>query len=57
MCVPECEPCVNMLIQAVPVTHSGPAWLRSGKLIILAALMSVSPAVCGQKSVSTARRH
>lgn len=45
-CVLECEPCVNMLIQAVPVTHSCPAWLRSGKLIILAALMSVSPAVC-----------
>lgn len=45
-CMLECEPCVNMLIQAVPVTHSCPAWLRSGKLIILAALMSVSPAVC-----------
>lgn len=48
LCAPVClcEPCVNMLIQAVPVTHSCPAWLRSGVLIILAGLTSVGPAAC-----------
>ena len=45
-CVLECEPCVNMLIQAVPVTHSCPAWLRSGKLIILACSADVSQSCC-----------
>lgn len=45
LCVLACEPSVSMLIQVVPETHSCPAWLGSGRLIILAVRMSVGPDV------------
>lgn len=45
-CVQEREWCVNMLIQAVPVTHSCTAWLRSDQLIILAVCLCWSVLLC-----------